>query len=63
MDESLFPNDKLPTSLNYDSDYLWQRDQTSRDWKPRADGIEFVLPAIDWLFAASITKEGLTWRI
>jgi hypothetical protein len=63
MDETRFPNDKLPTSLNYDSDYLWQRDQTSKDWQPRRDQIEFVLPAIDWLFAASITKEGLTWRI
>ena len=64
LDETMFPNDHLPTTENYDSHYLWQRDMSSSDWRPRSSAQQLItLPAIDWLFAAKITLGGLIWEI
>lgn len=58
MNTVMFPNDSLPTTHNYDSDYLWQRDDSSNDWKPNDRIPVRELPGIDWLFAASIILGG-----
>jgi len=53
-DESLFPRDRLPTSSEYCSDYLFQRDQDLNDWVPcGADGAAEGR-GIEWIFAASL---------
>jgi hypothetical protein len=55
MDTNKFPNDSLPTTENYDSDYLYSRDMNSLDWKP-STGQKREWPAIEWLFTASIIR-------
>lgn len=51
MDESLFPADRLPTSQNYCTHYLWQRDP-DEDWLPCDEGLTHS--GVDFLYAASI---------
>ncbi len=48
LDEKLFPKDALPTSDNYCTHYLWQRDQGA-DWLPCDE--KNTHDGIDWLFA------------
>jgi len=61
QDESLFPKDALPTSANYATDYLFQRDDDSQsgrdkpDWSPSSDGSEGSEGrGIEWAFAAAL---------
>lgn len=60
-DESLFPKDRLPTSAQYCSDYIFQRDDDSAsskkepDWLPCGDGSDGPQGrGIDWAFAAAL---------
>jgi len=53
LDEQFFPADRLPTSENYRTSYLFQRDQEEvNSWKPSLDGKTHS--AIEWLFSAAI---------
>lgn len=55
MDESLFPADRLPTSANYCSDYLFQRDEDQKDWVPCGDGSKGPDGrGVDFIFAAAL---------
>lgn len=50
MDESLFPSGRLPTSADRCEEYLWQRDQSSDDWRPcdkgkTHDGVDYLIAA------------------
>lgn len=50
LDRRLFPDDRLPTSHERCTAYLWQRDQESDDWKPceenkTHDGVDFLIAA------------------
>jgi hypothetical protein len=50
MDETLFPNDRLPTPRDRCEEYLWQRDNDPKDWGPcdidgTHDGVDFLLAA------------------
>lgn len=49
MREDLFPQDDLPTSKNYCTEYLWQRDE-NYNWLPCDDGGKH--DGVDFLFAA-----------
>lgn len=54
-DETLFPKDKLPTSANYCTDYLFQRDEAGNsDWLPCDGSGESEGRGIDWAFAAAL---------
>jgi len=53
MDESLFPAEQLPTIANFCTPYLWQRDDTPKDWGPCADA-GVVMSGADFLFAAAV---------
>lgn len=53
MDESLFPSDRLPGSVERCEQYLWQRDEGSNDWKPCPNESK-THPGIDFLIAAAI---------
>jgi len=63
LNTEMFPNNNLPDTSNYDSHYLWQRDESTKDWLPKPNGLQFVLPAVDWLFSAQIILGGLSWQI
>lgn len=53
LDDSLFPSSSLPTSENYKTSYLFQRDQEEIEaWKPSLDGKTHS--AIEWLFSTAI---------
>lgn len=63
QDAALFPASALPTSANYCTDYLFQRDDDSAgrpdgkrpDWAPCGDGSEGAEGrGIDFIFAASV---------
>lgn len=61
-DVSLFPADKLPTSANYCTDYLFQRDDDSQsgeedpDWLPCGDGSEGSEGrGVEFVFAAAMS--------
>jgi hypothetical protein len=55
MDESHFPNDKLPTNHdNHCTEYLYQRDDEPKDWSPCADGKLEEYSGTDLAFAVSI---------
>lgn len=56
LDESLFPKDSLPTSRNYHTEYLWQRDpkQNEKDWLPSSAEPAKIHTGIDFLVAAAI---------
>ena len=53
LDESLFPDDRLPSSSEYCEPYLWQRDP-GRDWEPCPSEGK-IHSAADFLFSAAIT--------
>jgi hypothetical protein len=59
-DESLFPRDHLPTSANYATDYLFQRDDDTAkgpgaDWLPDLSGSsESNGRGVDFVFAAAM---------
>jgi len=53
LDPTLFPPDRLPTSSEYCTDYLYQRDDTLKDWGPCTDRDE-VHDGTDFAFAASV---------
>lgn len=57
MDESFFPADALPTSANYCTDYLWQRDDGTANWTPCPDEAKTHTGA-DWLVAAAVVRNG-----
>lgn len=61
MDQGLFPNDHLPTTKNYCTHYLFQRDQFNSDgsindeWLPCSEGEEEkTWHGTDFMFAAAI---------
>lgn len=56
MDESLFPADSLPTTANYSTEYLWQRDPNinPKDWLPDSSEPVKIHSGIDFLLASSI---------
>ena len=61
LDESLFPTSRLPTSLEYCTDYLFQRDQDAKDWVPCGDGSKGADGrGVDWLFAGTVALGKLT---
>jgi len=53
MDEKRFPADRLPTSAEFCSDYLWTDDDTPKDWEPCPDG-KTIYEGLDFIIAASI---------
>lgn len=53
-DVSLFPNDRLPSSRDRSEDYLWQRDDTGRDWGAGENDEEHF--GVDFLFAYEVMK-------
>lgn len=58
MGEARFPADAMPTSTNYCTEYLWQRDskrdgQPSHDWRPCPDEAK-THDGVDFLFAAFV---------
>lgn len=53
MDEAFFPSDRLPSTAEYCTDYLYQRDDLAKDWAPCPEEIKSH-NGIDWLFAASV---------
>jgi hypothetical protein len=53
FDESLFPADRLPTTEQYCTDYLWQRDNSPQDWAPCPEKNE-VHSGTDFLFATAV---------
>lgn len=54
MDERLFPNDRLPTTHERCSGYLWERDP-GKDYEPcRTDEEPEVHPGVDFIVAAGI---------
>jgi hypothetical protein len=55
MGESLFPNDRLPTPKDRCEQYLWQRDETVKDWAP-CDTVD-VHDGVDFLIAAKIAGQ------
>lgn len=46
----IFPSDSLPTTANYCTEYLYQRDESPADWEPCPDQVR-EHPGIDYLFA------------
>jgi hypothetical protein len=52
LGESLFPNDRLPSSADRCEAYIWQREQNSSDWVPCPEEAK-THPGVDFLFAAS----------
>lgn len=59
-DGQLFPAGALPTSANYCSDYLFQRDEDESDWRPCGDGSEGSQGrGVEWIFAATMALGGL----
>ncbi len=59
LDDSLFPNDRLPTTRNRCEPYLFQRDDTGDDWRPCAGKIK-IHDGIDYLMAfATMTNFGI----
>lgn len=56
MDPSLFPADGLPTTKNYDTDYIWSRDPkiNPKDWLPSTDDSVKIHSGIDFLVATAI---------
>jgi hypothetical protein len=55
LDESLFPSDNLPTTVNHCTEYLWQRD-LGKDWEPCAEFSEHT--GTDFLFVYGLLKNG-----
>ena len=55
MDESLFPSDRLPTPKDRCEEYLWQRDDMTKDWAA-CDTIG-VHDGVDFLIAAKIAGQ------
>ena len=53
MDETHWPNDRLPDSSNHCGKWAIQRDSDSDDWKPCPDPLE-IHSGGDWLYVASI---------
>jgi hypothetical protein len=59
LDETKFPKNNLPTTKNYCTHYLYQRDEfegqnINSDWVPCPGNSEETYDAIDFLFAAKI---------
>lgn len=56
MDTSLFPADSLPTTKNYDCEYLWSTDPkaNAKDWLPGPQEPAKIHTGIDFLLAAAI---------
>jgi hypothetical protein len=55
LDETLFPKDRLPSTLDRCEGYLWQRDDTVGDWGPCQP--EASHDGIDFLIAASVASQ------
>jgi hypothetical protein len=55
LDESRFPADKLPTSKEFCSDYLWTDDEGPNDWDPCPDRDE-VYDGTDFIVAATVSE-------
>jgi len=49
-----FPNDRLPTTAEYCTDYLWQRDESPKDWEACTDKPLEAHDGTDFAFAAAI---------
>lgn len=59
LDETKFPKDRLPSSKNYCTHYLYQRDEITDkkinpDWLPCNSAQEEIYDGIDFLFAAKV---------
>jgi len=53
LNEKLFPSDRLPTSADRCTDYLWQREDEARDWEACSED-QKTHQAVDFLIAAKI---------
>ena len=53
MNETWFPNDRLPESSDRCESYLWQRDQNSDDWQPCPEKDE-QHPPVDFMFVSEL---------
>ncbi len=54
LDRTLFPAEGLPTSANFCTDYLFQRDEDEKDWAPcEGDGGSHGR-GVEWVFAAAL---------
>lgn len=57
MNEKTFPNDSLPTSKNYCTDYLYQREEAPKDWAPCYNESHGYY-GTDFLFASWVILNG-----
>jgi len=55
MDQTLFPSDRLPTPKDRCEEYLWQRDETTKDWGS-CDKVG-VHDGVDFIFAAFVAGQ------
>ncbi len=53
LNEGFFPSDGLPTSANYCTDWLTQRDDDPKDWSPCPDEAK-THSGGEFLFAAAL---------
>ena len=57
LDESIFPSDRLPTTKDHCTEYLWQREAGS-DWAPCLDREVKEHNGADFLFLYGLLKNG-----
>lgn len=53
-DENYFPNGRLPVALDRSAPYLWERDESAKDWGPGTTPDEW--PGVDFVFAVSLLE-------